>query len=132
VGSRDYGSTQDIRNLLKGTIDYIGVDMKAGPGVDKMLDLTWDFTEIDTILGHRRFGTIFCLSVLEHCKNPFKMADNLTRLLKDGGKIIICVPFSWKIHAYPDDYWRFTPAALRLLFPDIAFNNDQLHHDLGR
>jgi len=123
AGSRDYGSTQDLRSLFTGPVDYIGVDIETGDGVDQTLDLTRDFVEIDKELEHRRFGTIFCLSVLEHCKNPFKMAENLTCLLKDGGKIIISVPFSWEIHAYPDDYWRFTPAGVRLLFPQIEFDN---------
>ncbi|MFC1780892.1 hypothetical protein ACFLZ8_01330 [Planctomycetota bacterium] len=122
VGSKNYGSTQNLRHSFADDSDYVGIDMEAGDGVDKILDLTRDFAEIDLELKHKRFSTIFCLSVLEHCKNPFKMAENLTCLLKDHGKIILSVPFSWKIHAYPDDYWRFTPAAIRLLFPKIEFD----------
>lgn len=122
VGSKDYGSTQDLRKLFADKDTYVGTDMLAGPGVDVVLDLTQDFEEIDANLGGVRFGTIICLSVLEHCEQPFKMAENLTSLIKPGGKICLSVPFSWKVHAYPSDYWRFTPEGVEKLFPKLVFD----------
>lgn len=122
VGSRNYGNTQDFRPLFAGGGKYVGIDMGEGPGVDIALDLTDDFEGIDAKLGGDRFGTIFCLSVLEHCENPFKMADNMTRLLREEGHICIGVPFSWRIHAYPNDYWRFTPEGVKRLFPKVDFD----------
>ena len=122
VGSKDYGTTQDLRSLFKSKGEYIGLDMEAGTGVDVVLDLTKDFKQVDTALGNIRFGAIFCFSVLEHCDNPFKMAENLTLLLKPGGMVCIGVPFSWQIHGYPNDYWRFTPEGLKKLFPSIKFD----------
>jgi hypothetical protein len=122
VGSKDYGSTQDLRALFAGKGTYIGVDMEDGPGVDVVLDLTEDFETIDAKLGGRRFSAIFCLSVLEHCEQPFKMAENLTLLLKPKGRICIGAPFSWKVHAYPNDYWRFTPEGIKKLFPKVRFD----------
>lgn len=116
VGSRDYGNTQDLRPLL-GTDDYIGVDLEPGPGVDKVLDMTADFVSLERELGGRRFRTIFCLSVLEHCTDPFAMCDNISRLTADGGHVLISVPHVWEVHDYPSDYWRFTADAVKLLFP---------------
>ena len=125
VGSKDYGTTQDLRSLFAAGDEYIGVDMENGPGVDIVIDLTGDFKYVDAKLGNRRFGTIFCLSVMEHCENPFKMAINLTLLLKPGGILCIGVPFSWQIHGYPNDYWRFTPEGIKKLFPRIKFDMEQ-------
>lgn len=125
VGSKDYGTTQDLRALFAERDEYIGADMEDGPGVDAVLDFTADFEQIDTRLGSRRFGTIFCLSVLEHCEDPFKMAGNLTSLLKPNGCICICVPFAWQIHGYPNDYWRFTPEGMKKLFSRIQFDMKQ-------
>ncbi len=122
VGSKDHGSTEDLRALFAGRGLYVGVDMQDGPGVDLVLDVTGDFDQLDAALGRRRFGTIFCLSVLEHCRRPFELARNLTSLLKPGGRICISAPFSWKFHAYPGDYWRFTPQGIELLFPDLRFD----------
>ncbi len=125
IGSRDYGNTQDIRGLVGkkegDSQNYIGIDMISGKGVDHVLDLTIDISEIDKVLDGKRFGTIFCLSVLEHCDQPFKMAENMTKLLAPGGKVYISAPFAWMFHGYPSDYWRFTHEGIKKLFPDIEF-----------
>jgi SAM-dependent methyltransferase len=123
AGAKDYGNTQDLRPLFAGRGPYVGVDMDPGPGVDVVLDLTDDFDRLDTELGGVRFGTIFCLSVLEHCRRPAVMAENLTRLLRPGGKLCVSAPFAFKIHAYPSDYWRFTPEGIRALFPELEFRD---------
>lgn len=121
IGSRNYGSTFNIRGLFPDE-SYFGVDMSAGEGVDQVLDLTIPFEQIDAALMGRRFGTIFCLSVLEHCDQPFHMAANITRLLEPGGCLYVSAPFVWKFHGYPSDYWRFTPEGIKKLFPELAFD----------
>jgi hypothetical protein len=80
VGSKDYGSTQNIRSLFSSEETYVGIDISEGKGVDLALDFTDDFNEIDKRLRGERFGTIFCFSVMEHCEQPFKMAENITRV----------------------------------------------------
>ena len=121
IGSKDYGNTQDLRSLFADADGYVGVDLEPGPGVDVALDLTRPFDEVDAALQGRRFGSIFCLSVLEHCAEPFVMAENLTRLAAPGGTICVSSPFAFKYHAYPGDYWRFTHEGIRRLFPRIDF-----------
>ena len=121
IGSRDYGSTQDLRSFFPGE-SYIGVDLSAGDGVDRVVDLTRPFEVVDAALGGQRFGTIFSFSVMEHCDQPFLMAANMTRLLKPGGRIVLSVPFAWKFHGYPSDYWRFTQEGVKKLFPGIDWD----------
>lgn len=125
IGSKDYGNTQDLRGLFSPKGDYTGIDMSEGKGVEMVVDLTEDFEVLDKLFEGRRFGTIFCLSVLEHCEDPFKMSDNMTRLLKPGGKIFISVPFAWQFHGYPSDYWRFTYEGVKKLFPRLSFDMDK-------
>jgi hypothetical protein len=98
------------------------VDRQAGAGVDRVLDLAAPFEEVDRALAGRRFQTVLSTSVLEHCADPFRMAANLTRLLAPGGWIYVSVPFAFRFHGYPSDYWRFTPEGVRLLFPGVAFD----------
>jgi SAM-dependent methyltransferase len=126
VGSHDYGNTQNIRDLFTGE-EYVGADMNPGPGVDICIDLTKDFAEINDEVKGKRFGTIFCLSVMEHVDQPFKMAENLTALLAPGGKLCLSVPFAWKFHGYPSDYWRFTHEGVKKLFPDLDFTGYDGH-----
>jgi len=125
VGSKDYGNTQDIKSLFSQIEKYVGIDMEEGSRVDIVLDLTKSMDEIDEKLGNIRFGTIFCLSVLEHCEDPFLIANNLTSLLKPAGQICLSVPFSLGFHGYPSDYWRFTHEGIKKLFPKLSFDLDK-------
>jgi hypothetical protein len=121
IGAKDYGSTVNLRDRFPGEA-YVGIDMEEGKGVDAVLDLTKPFEEIDAALGGQRFGSIFCLSVLEHCAQPFIMASNITRLLRPGGLVYVSAPYAWKFHGYPSDYWRFTHEGVKKLFPDLDFD----------
>ena len=125
IGSKNYGSTQNLRPLFSNRGDYVGVDMATGDGVDCVVDLTQSFENVDVALSGKRFRTIFCLSVLEHCAQPFAMADNIVRLLAPGGQVVISAPFAWKFHGYPSDYWRFTHEGIKQLFPMLAFDDEQ-------
>jgi SAM-dependent methyltransferase len=121
VGAKDYGSTEDLRPLFAAKGRYVGVDLESGPGVDLVLDMAGPFELLDAALAGARFGTIFCLSILEHCRQPFQMAENLTRLLAPQGRLVVAAPFAFKFHAYPNDYWRFTPEGIRALFAGLDF-----------
>lgn len=126
VGAKDYGNTQDIRHLFPDVEKYIGADMEEGKGVDIVLNLAEDISVINEKLGSDRFGAIFCLSVLEHCENPFEVAHNLTSLLKPNGTICISVPFALGFHGYPSDYWRFTHEGIKKLFPKLFFDPEMI------
>lgn len=120
VGSHDYGTTQDFRSLFPHC-EYVGTDMLPGKGVDLVLDLTTDLAAIDQALDGKRFQTIICMSVLEHCADPFRMARNIEALMTEGGILLLSVPFVWELHGYPDDYWRFTPNGVKRLFNGLDF-----------
>lgn len=125
IGSRHYTSDTAInyRSLCDGH-DYIGVDMTDGVNVDVVLDFAMDTELVQERLGSRRFCTVICCSVLEHTENIFKMAKNISEVMETGGTLFISVPFTWRFHGYPDDYWRFTPKAVRLLFPNFSFHQE--------
>lgn len=114
VGSRDYGSTESFRAIYP---DYLGVDLTAGPNVDRVLDLA----ESTHDLPEAGFALIICCSVLEHVRRPWLMAENLTRLLRPGGHIYVAVPWVWRFHGYPDDYYRFSWRGIEELFPSIKW-----------
>jgi len=124
VGSKQYGNANDFRQLFK-TETYIGVDQEPGKGVDVVCDFTSDYELIKNKMGIEKFKTVICFSVLEHCKYPLKMAENISRFLAERGVIFISVPFVWEIHTFPDDYWRFTPASLSVLFPECELVEDR-------
>lgn len=137
IGSKRYAEPPisfDYRTLFPAGTDYVGVDAEPGSGVDKVVDMAADIQAIQGQLGTKRFNTIICLSVLEHVKDIFAFARNVETLMQPDGMLIMSVPFSWEIHAYPGDYWRFTPEAVRYLFDNIDFDPrlSRLHTDWGR
>jgi SAM-dependent methyltransferase len=88
---------------------YVNVDIAALPGVNVVADvLRLPFR--DAVFQH-----IECDAVLEHVRNPPRAMCELKRVLRPGGSLHIVAPFCHPFHAYPHDYWRFTPAALREL-----------------
>src|SRR6185369_2312172 len=63
------------------------------------------------------YDTIFCSQVLEHLPNHRFAVNEMMRILRNGGSMVITVPFSWEVHGAPNDYYRFTPYALEQLLP---------------
>jgi len=96
-----------------------GIDLDAGPNVDAVCDITWTIGRIREALPEPAYQTVICAHVLEHVKDPFAAARNITDLLAPGGTAFIQVPWVQAFHAFPDDYWRFSISALGLLFPDL-------------
>lgn len=119
VGSSNpAGNTSSFRSLYPG--EYVGVDLAPGEGVDVVADLSKPHG-----LPEGHFALVACCSVLEHCRNPWAMAENMTRLVRPGGAIYIAVPWTWRYHAYPDDYWRFSWSGIRELFPAITWDEPE-------
>ena len=74
------------------------------------------------------FEVVLCTSVLEHCKNPWKVVSEIHRILKKGGKLILSVPFCYPLHCVPNDYWRFTKFGIQELLKD--FTSVKIQEDL--
>ena len=111
VGSYVTSGKIDRRTLYA---DALGVDMRAGPGVDLVANL-----EEPQEIG--RFDHVECLSVLEHSPRPWLLAKNLERMMNPGATIYIAVPFNWRVHNHPDDYFRMSAAGVRSLFPAVEW-----------
>lgn len=109
------GQPNDLRGLF-ACRDYIGTDLRAGPGVDRVEDLRRLSFETGSV------GTALCLDTLEHCADPLAACRELHRVLADGGVCALSSVMFFPVHGYPQDYWRFTPEGLRLLlepFDDV-------------
>jgi len=98
----------DLRSLFPGK-KYVGCDMRPGLGVDLVQDVS------AMTLPSESAGTILCIETFEHVFEVRRAFDEVFRVLKPGGLFIITSPLNFRIHAYPDDYWRMTPTCLRRL-----------------
>ncbi len=59
--------------------------------------------------------TVLCNQVLEHVPEPQGAVDEIARVLRPGGYLILTAPHIWGLHEIPRDYFRFTPYGLRYL-----------------
>jgi SAM-dependent methyltransferase len=70
------------------------------------VDLVWDLQEEPLVEYHDAFDLFISTSVLEHVQRPWLAARNMETVIKSGGYLYIAVPWVWRYHRYPDDYWR--------------------------
>lgn len=103
----------DLRPLFPNK-EYVGCDMREGPGVDKILNLH----AIE--LPDESVGTVLCFDTLEHVEHPHKAMEEIHRILKPNGIAVISSVMNYPIHDYPYDYWRFTPEAFRSILKPFA------------
>ena len=59
--------------------------------------------------------TIFCCSVIEHAREPWRLLPEFRRVLRPGGHVILSAPFLYYLHGIPQDYFRFTAYGVRRL-----------------
>ena len=88
---------------------YVGSDMRFGRGVDLRLDLH------AVGLKNNSVGTAILLDTVEHVQYFWRASQEVYRVLKPGGMAIFTSAMYFPVHAYPSDYWRFTPEGFRVL-----------------
>jgi len=66
-------------------------------------------------LASEAFDVVLCTEVLEHLPEPQAAIDEMFRVLKPGGTLILTTRFLFPIHDAPHDYFRFTKFGLRHL-----------------
>ena len=67
------------------------------------------------------FKTIILSDVLEHIAKPESLWNEMNRILQSGGKLILNVPFFYKLHEVPHDYFRYTKYALQNFAQNSGF-----------
>lgn len=99
----------DLRTLFDG-VDYTGIDLNEGPGVDRLGDVTRPDHDDDSL------GAYICLDTLEHvASGDFdSVFAPLPRILKPGGLAIVTSVFGFRYHGTDQyvDYWRFSPTCM--------------------
>jgi SAM-dependent methyltransferase len=98
----------DLRPFFPGKV-YVGCDMRPGLGVDRIEDVQCLKSRSNSV------GTILIFDTLEHVENVHRAMEEIYRILKPGGMVIMSSVMNFPIHDYPSDYWRFTPEAFELL-----------------
>ena len=66
---------------------------------------------------------VLAMNVLEHIYNHRSAIKEIYRVLEPNGILWGFVPFMINIHGDPNDYYRYTPEALKRLLSDCGFSD---------
>lgn len=128
IGSRSQVIDRNVENRKTwrdrcGDRRFMGADLEPGDNVDAVFDICWPLERIRAALpggGPHAFGGIVCAHLLEHVRDPFAAARNISALLAPGGRVFVQVPWVQAFHAFPDDYWRISLSGLEVLFDGLT------------
>lgn len=112
IGSRQEKNQQNLANLrgLFSKANYLGVDMRKGPGVDRV-------TNAEKLpFKNEQFDLVICLETLEHAKRPWLVAGEIERVLAKSGTALVSSQQNFPLHLHPSDFFRYTPYGLASLF----------------
>ncbi|MFO1418697.1 MAG: methyltransferase domain-containing protein [Methylotetracoccus sp.] len=91
-------------------VDYLGLDLQAGSGVDQVLDEAYAYP-----VATGSADLVISGQMLEHCEYPWLAFQEMARILSPDGYLILIAPSAGPIHRYPVDCYRFYPDAYRAL-----------------
>lgn len=123
IGSRNING-QARTAFKKHNVEYIGIDLIDGEGVDIVHDCTtlplpvidgksdyfWDFVDV-----------IVCCEVLEHVAQWDWMIASIKRMMMLPGSWLILTTRApgFPRHEFPNDYWRFKLSDMMIAFSDL-------------
>lgn len=108
LGASDVNGS--YRSLMPTGTNYIGLDLEAGPGVDRVMEdpyhIPFPDASVDLVLSGQ---------MLEHCAHFWRVFSEIARVLRPGGMAFMIAPSAGPIHRYPVDCYRFYPDAFQAL-----------------
>jgi SAM-dependent methyltransferase len=120
---------QPYRRLLPSGTEYIGIDTERA-----YADFGYAIPDVRLIGEDGRWpvqdaqvDVVLATETLEHVAEPPAFLAEAHRCLRPGGRILLTVPFAARWHYIPNDYWRFTPYALRMLLERAGFSEVVVH-----
>src|SRR5262245_863847 len=109
VGSYQVPGQSELINLrgqFPGESNYTGIDIGHGPGVHSGASVE------HLPFPDEAFGCVLAFNTFEHVQRFWVGFEEVFRVLRPDGMLLMSVPFHFRIHHHPSDYWRFTPEAL--------------------
>ena len=126
LASNIVGKTLDVgcgskpyQNLYKSS-EYIGLEFDTPENRRiKNADFFYDGETFPFSLDE--FDSVVANEVFEHVFNPDNFLDEIHRILKKDGKLIMTLPFVWDEHEQPIDYARYSSFGIKSILEKHGF-----------
>jgi SAM-dependent methyltransferase len=89
------------------------------------VDVVCDLTRVNPFRPGS-FDAALLLNVLEHVYDTHRLLEALRQLLKQGGLLLVAIPFMVKMHQVPVDFVRYTHYALERLGAEHGLSVERL------
>lgn len=102
--------------------EYVGVDWPNSLHDARNVDVCADLSQ-SLPFDDGSADTVVAFQVLEHLREPGRFLSEAYRVLRPGGNLVLTVPFMWRVHEAPHDYYRFTRHGLEHLLQAAGFSD---------
>lgn len=113
------GTFLDLGCGFRGDVlfpNLLNLEVYPSRSADVVVDSSCRYPFVD-----EAFDGIGCFAVLEHTRQPWVVVEEITRMLKPGGKVFIDWPFLQPVHGYPSHFFNATREGLKTIFEDRGF-----------
>jgi len=110
------GKYRDLVKNLPGVTSYTGIDFYKTKVANIVADLNKPLS-----VSSNSFNVAICLSVIEHLQEPQLALDEMYRILRPGGYLLLSTPWVYPYHHEPNDYFRFSRYALKYMLEKSGF-----------
>jgi SAM-dependent methyltransferase len=116
IGSREVTGPNTLRRRFDQAT-YVGFDYYPGANVDVVGDAHRLSDYFD-----QPFDIIYTTAVFEHLAMPWLVAEEIAKVLKVGGLLMVETHFSYSAHERPWNFFQFSDMGLKVLFgPPLGF-----------
>ncbi|MBD2187105.1 class I SAM-dependent methyltransferase [Pseudanabaena mucicola] len=106
--------TMPYRSLFNSVDNYVGLEISRDGFLGEK-DGKYYYDGKQFPFDDNVFDGILCNQVLEHVFNPDEFLQEMKRVIKPGGRILLTIPFVWDEHEHPYDYARYSTFGLKAL-----------------
>ena len=117
----DFGCGDKPYKSLFTHTEIIGLDIEneGHSHENEEIDAYYDGTTIP--FENEYFDSVFSSEVFEHVFDLDPILDEINRVLKKDGKMLISLPFAWNEHEEPNDFGRYTSFGIKHLLNKHGF-----------
>ena len=116
IGSLDVNGSLRPRLQALGPAEYVGIDIRPGPGVD----LVCDAADLDHRFGPDAFDVVISTELLEHARDWKKVVHNFKYVLRPEGVLVVSTrSYGVDFHRHPFDFWRYQRDDFERIFGDL-------------